>query len=166
MLEEEELDRSILALIGNAVAWIFAPLGWGNWQAAVASVTGLIAKENIVGTMGILYGGTETYANMAAAFTGITGYSFLVFNLLCAPCFAAIGATRREMNSARWTWFALLYQTAFAYAVALMVTQFGYLFAGTPQIAGLIASIAILAVLVYMLFFKKYTEATRLSRKI
>ncbi|MGI6172468.1 MAG: ferrous iron transport protein B [Christensenellales bacterium] len=166
MLEEEELDRSILALIGNAVAWIFAPLGWGNWQAAVASVTGLIAKENIVGTMGILYGGTETYANMAAAFTGITGYSFLVFNLLCAPCFAAIGATRREMNSARWTWFAILYQTAFAYAIALMVTHFGYLFAGTPQTAGLIASIAILAVLVYMLFFKKYTEATRLTRKI
>ena len=112
MLSEDELDASILAAIGGAIAWIFAPLGWGNWQAAVASITGLVAKENIVGTMGILYGGGEvsTYATLAAAFTGVTGYSFLVFNLLCAPCFAAIGAIKREMNNAKWTWFAIGYQ--------------------------------------------------------
>ena len=101
MLSEDQIDSSILAKIGNAIAWIFSPLGWGNWQATVASITGLVAKENIVGTLGILYGGGDgtVYQNIAAAFTGITGYSFLVFNLLCAPCFAAIGAIKREMNN-------------------------------------------------------------------
>ena len=112
MLEEDQISLSILARIGGAIAWIFAPLGWGNWQATVASITGLVAKENIVGTLGVLYsGGSGTvYQALAAAFTGITGYSFLVFNLLCAPCFAAIGAIRREMNNAKWTWFAIGYQ--------------------------------------------------------
>jgi ferrous iron transport protein B len=166
MLEEEQLDHSMLAAVGSAVAWVFAPLGWGNWQAAVASVTGLIAKENIVGTMGILYGGTETYANMAAAFTGVTGYSFLVFNLLCAPCFAAIGAIKREMNNAGWTWFAILYQCGFAYAVALMVNQFGGLFTGNGNAIGAVAAAAVLCAMIYMLFFKKYHEATRLTGKV
>ncbi|EKC50946.1 ferrous iron transporter FeoB, partial [human gut metagenome] len=112
MLSEDEIDYSILAAIGGVLAWIFKPLGWGNWQAAVASITGLVAKENIVGTLGILYGGGDgtVYQNIAAAFNGISGYSFLVFNLLCAPCFAAIGAIKREMNSQKWTWFAIGYQ--------------------------------------------------------
>ena len=168
MLEEEELDLSILAKIGNAIAWIFIPLGWGNWQAAVASITGLVAKENIVGTMGILYGGGELTAwqALAAAFTGITGFSFLVFNLLCAPCFAAIGAIKREMNNPKWTWFAIGYQCGFAYVIAFMITQFGWLFTGNVNILGLIFAIAALAGIVYMLFFKKYKEAEKLTAKI
>ena len=166
MLEEDELDLSILAAFGSAIAWIFVPLGWGNWQATVASITGLIAKENIVGTMGTLYGGTEAYANLAASFTGLSAYSFLVFNLLCAPCFAAIGAIRREMNSARWTWFAIGWQCGFAYAVALMIYQIGGLFAGHANAIGLIAAIAVLCAMIYMLFFKKYREATTLSQKL
>ncbi len=166
MLEEEELELSILARVGSVIAWIFKPLGFGTWQAAVASITGLIAKENIVGTMGILYGGTEAYANMAAAFTGLAAYSFLVFNLLCAPCFAAIGAIRREMNSAQWTWFAIAYQCGFAYAVSLMIYQFGGLFTGHVNIVGLIAALAVLGVMIYMLIFKKYQEATKLTKKV
>ena len=166
MLEEEELESSILARVGNAIAWIFRPVGFGTWQATVASITGLIAKENIVGTMGILYGGTEAYANMAAAFSGIAAYAFLVFNLLCAPCFAAIGAIRREMNNAGWTWFAIAYQCGFAYAVALMIYQFGRLFTGNASVIGLIAALAVLGTMLYMLFFKKYHEATRLTRKV
>ena len=164
MLEKEELDMSILAAFGNAIAWLFAPLGWGKWQAAVASVTGLIAKENIVGTMGTLYGGMSTYTNLAAAFTGLSAYSFLVFNLLCAPCFAAIGAIRREMNSASWTWFAIAWQCGFAYAVALMIFQIGSLFAGDVRIIGLIAALAVLGAMIYMLFFKKYHESTKLTQ--
>ena len=166
MLEEEELEMSILARVGSAIAWIFIPLGFGNWQATVASITGLIAKENIVGTMGILYGGTETYANLAVAFTGISAYAFLVFNLLCAPCFAAIGAIRREMNNAGWTWFAIAYQCGFAYAIALMIYQFGRLFTGSPNAIGLIAAAAVLGVIIYMLFFRKYQEATKLTKKV
>ena len=166
MLEEEELDLSILARVGSIVSWIFIPLGFGTWQAAVASVTGLIAKENIVGTMGILYGGTEAYANLAASFSGIAGYSFLVFNLLCAPCFAAIGAIRREMNNAGWTGFAIAYQCGFAYAVSLMIYQFGSFFTGKGNIIGLAAALVVLGVIVYMLFFKKYRESTRLTRKV
>ena len=166
MLEEEELESSILARVGNAIAWIFKPVGFGTWQATVASITGLIAKENIVGTMGILYGGTEAYANMAAAFTGIAAYAFLVFNLLCAPCFAAIGAIRREMNNAGWTWFAIAYQCGFAYAVSLMIYQFGGLFTGNISVIGLVAAVAVLAGMIYMLFFRKYREATRLTRKV
>ena len=160
MLEEEEIEFSILAAVGNALKWIFAPLGWGTWQAAVASITGLIAKENIVATMGVLYG---SQAGFAAQFTAITGFSFLVFNLLCAPCFAAMGAIRREMNSARWTWFAIGYECCFAYVIALMVNQFGGLFTGKVNIIGLIFAIAFLVGIIYMLFFKKYQEATKLT---
>ena len=165
MLGEEELDLSILAKIGNIFAWIFAPLGWGTWQATVASVTGLVAKENIVGTMGILYGGGEgtVYQTLASVFTGVTGYSFLVFNLLCAPCFAAIGAIRREMNSAKWTCFAIAYQCGFAYVIALMINQFGGIFTGNANIVGIIVSAAILCGMIYMLFIKKYHEATTLT---
>ena len=167
MLAEEEIDSSILAAIGGVIAWIFKPLGWGNWQAAVASITGLVAKENIVGTMGILYGGGNgtVYQNLGLAFTGITGYSFLVFNLLCAPCFAAIGAIRREMNNARWTWFAIGYQCCFAYAIALMINQFGSAFSGRLNVIGLIFALAVLALIVYMLF-KPYKEATTRSGKV
>ena len=168
MLAENELDLSILARIGSVIAWIFAPLGWGTWQAAVASITGLVAKENIVGTMGILYGGGELTAWQALhqAFTGVTGFSFLVFNLLCAPCFAAIGAIKREMNNAKWTWFAIAYQCGFAYAVALCITQIGGLFTGNFNIIGFICALAILAGMVYMLFFRKYSEATKLTKKV
>ena len=162
MLADDELDLSILARIGNLIAWIFAPLGWGTWQAAVASITGLVAKENIVGTMGILYGSGDAtvWQALAQAFNGITGYSFLVFNLLCAPCFAAIGAIKREMNNPRWTWFAIGYQCGFAYLVALMINQFGKLFTGNVNIIGLVFALASLALIVYMLFIKKYKEAT------
>ena len=165
MLDPEELDLSILAGIGHAISWIFAPLGWGNWQATVASITGLVAKENIVGTMGILYGssGMTAWQSLSLAFTGITGFSFLVFNLLCAPCFAAIGAIKREMNSAKWTWFAILYQCGFAYVIALMITQFGNAFTGNVNVIGLLFAIAALFVIIYMLFFKKYKEADRLK---
>ena len=163
MLSEEQIDASILAKIGNAIAWIFAPLGWGTWQAAVASITGLVAKENIVGTMGILY--PDGWTEIGAAFTQISGYSFLVFNLLCAPCFAAIGAIKREMNNAKWTWFAIGYQCGFAYVVALMINQFGDAFTGSLNVLGLIAAIAALALIVYMLF-KPYKEATKLSAKV
>ena len=167
MLEEEQISASILAKIGNAIAWIFAPLGWGNWQATVASITGLVAKENIVGTLGVLYsGGAGTvYDAIAAAFNGITGYSFLVFNLLCAPCFAAIGAIKREMNSPKWTWFAIGYQCGFAYAVALMINQFGGLFTGNANIIGVIAAVIVLAAIVYMLV-RPYKEATKLTTKV
>ena len=162
MLSEEQIDASILAKIGNAIAWIFAPLGWGTWQAAVASITGLVAKENIVGTMGILY--PDGWTEIGAAFTQISGYSFLVFNLLCAPCFAAIGAIKREMNNAKWTWFAIGYQCCFAYVIALMINQFGGAFTGSLNILGLIVAIALLVGIVYMLF-KPYKEATKLKTR-
>ena len=163
MLAEDEISHSILAGIGGAIAWIFAPLGWGTWQATVASITGLIAKENIVGTMGILYGASgSVYSNVAAAFSMLSGYSFLAFNLLCAPCFAAIGAIRREMNSAKWTWFAIGYQCLFAYAVSLMIYQIGSVFTGGVNVAGLIAALAVLALILYMLF-KPYKESDRLT---
>ena len=165
MLSEDEINYSILASIGGAIAWIFKPLGWGNWQAVVASITGLIAKENIVGTLGILYGGDgSVYSNLASAFTPITAYSFLVFNLLCAPCFAAIGAIKREMNNAGWTWFAIGYQCGFAYVIALMINQFGNLFTGNANLLGVVAAAAFLAGMVYMLF-KPYKEAAKLSAK-
>ena len=167
MLEEDQISLSILARIGSAIAWIFVPLGWGNWQATVASITGLVAKENIVGTLGVLYsGGSGTvYQALAAAFTGITGYSFLVFNLLCAPCFAAIGAIKREMNSPKWTWFAIGYQCGFAYAVALMINQFGGLFTGNANIIGVISAVIVLAAIIYMLV-RPYKEATKLTTKV
>ena len=167
MLSEEQIDGSILAKIGNAIAWIFAPLGWGNWEAVVASITGLIAKENIVGTLGILFGNGDgtVYQAMGAAFNGVTGYSFMVFNLLCAPCFAAIGAIRREMNNRKWTWFAIGYQCGFAYLIALMINQFGGWFLGAGNIIGTIVAVIVLAGLLYMLF-RPYKDATKLSVKM
>ncbi|MBQ9511422.1 MAG: ferrous iron transporter B [Clostridia bacterium] len=166
MLSEDEIDMSILAKVGGAIAWIFAPLGWGTWQATVASITGLVAKENIVGTMGILYGVGEAtvWQNLAAAFTGIAGYSFLVFNLLCAPCFAAIGAIKREMNSPKWTWFAIGYQTIFAYAISLMIYQIGSVFTGNIHVIGFIVAILVLGGMGYMLF-RPYKDATKLTSK-
>ena len=159
MLGEEEVGYSILASIGSVLAWVFKPLGWGNWQAAAASITGLVAKENIVGTLGILYGGGDgtVYQNLAQAFTGVSGYAFLVFNLLCAPCFAAIGAIKREMNNAKWTWFAIGYQCGFAYAIALMINQFGGAFTGSLSSPGVIAALVLLAAMIYRLF-KPYKE--------
>jgi ferrous iron transport protein B len=153
MLEEDQLDSSILAKLGSAIAWIFAPLGWGNWQATVASITGLVAKENIVGTMGILYGGEETWANMSQAFNHLSGMSFLIFNLLCAPCFAAMGAIKREMNSGKWTAFAITYQCVAAYIVGLIVYQLGMAFTGSFGI-GTVFGAAALVFVVYMLFRK------------
>ena len=153
MLSEDQIDSSILAVIGNAIAWLFIPLGWGNWQAAVASITGLVAKENIVGTMGILFSGTGTvYSNLAGTFTAVSGYSFLAFNLLCAPCFAAMGAIKREMNNAKWTWFAIGYQCLFAYVVSLIIYQIGLIFTGGIQIVGLIAALVLTALILYLLF--------------
>ena len=163
MLSEEEMDQSLLAAVGSAIAWIFIPLGWGNWQAAVASITGLVAKENIVGTMGILYPGG--WPEIGANFSRVAGYSFLVFNLLCAPCFAAIGAIKREMNSAKWTWFAIGYQCGLAYAVAMTVYQIGSAFTGNLHIVGLLAAIVILGCMIYMLV-RPYKEATKLTRNV
>ena len=166
MLGEDELNLSILARIGSLISWIFIPLGWGEWQAAVASITGLVAKENIVGTMGILYGASgNVYATLASTFTPVTGMSFLVFNLLCAPCFAAIGAIKREMNNSKWTWFAIGYQCGFAYCVSLMINQFGNLFTGNVNIIGLIAALAVLVFMVYMLV-RPYKEASKLTTKL
>ena len=166
MLTEDQIDSSILAVIGNAIAWIFYPLGWGNWQATVASITGLVAKENIVGTLGILYGGGEgAYANLAQAFNSVTGYSFLVFNLLCAPCFAAIGAIKREMNNAKWTWFAIGYQCGLAYAVSLVINQIGAIFLGTPSVIGIIFAVLVVVFMLYMLF-KPYKEASSLTSDV
>lgn len=170
MLAEDELDNSVLATIGKGIAWLFTPLGWGNWQAAVASITGLIAKENIVGTMGVLFGAGETsvYAALAEQFTAVAGYSFLAFNLLCAPCFAAIGAIRREMNSTKWTWFAIAYQCGFAYIVAFVINQLGTLFSGNAegmQIVGAFISFIIIVLAIYLIF-KPYKESTKLTKKI
>lgn len=171
MLEEDQIDSSLLAIIGNAIGWIFAPIGWGSWQAAVASITGLIAKENIVATMGVIYGGTGTvYANLAVSFTAISGFSFLIFNLLCAPCFAAMGAIKREMNNGKWTAFAIGYQCVFAYAISLIVYQLGTLFTGgftadAGSIIGLICAVALLGLIIFLLL-RPYKEATRLEKKI
>ncbi len=159
MLAEDELDQSILAAIGGAICWIFAPLGFGTWEATVASITGLVAKENIVGTMGILYGAAgDVYATLGTVFTPVSGYAFLVFNLLCAPCFAAIGAIKREMNNAKWTWFAIGYQCGFAYCIALVINQIGQAVEGNMNIIGLIAAIAVIGVIIYNLV-RPYKEA-------
>lgn len=166
----DDLSEGLLSDIGKAFAWIFTPLGWGNWKAAVAAVTGLVAKENVVGTFGILYGfaevaedGSEIWGTLAGSFTAVAAYSFLVFNLLCAPCFAAIGAIKREMNNAKWTWFAIGYQCVFAYAIALCVYQIGGLITGTVSFGiGTIAAIAVIAFLLYMLF-RPYKESDTLS---
>ncbi len=167
MLEEEEISMSILARVGSAIAWIFAPLGWGNWQAAVASITGLVAKENIVATMGTLYGGGElsVWGELARQFTSASGMSFLIFNLLCAPCFAAIGAIKREMNNRKWTWFAIGYQCIFAYLVALCVYQIWNLFVGSASIIGVIVAAVIVVLTVYLLF-RPYKEATKLTSQV
>ena len=154
---EMELEDSALGMIGNALCWIFAPLGFGNIKATVATIMGLVAKEEVVGVFGVL-----DFEGM----TRLAAYSFLVFNLLCAPCFAAIGAIKREMNSAKWTWFAIGYQCVFAYAISLMIYQFGSVFTGGLNVIGLIAAIAVLAVMVYMLFIKKYSEATKLTKSV
>ena len=167
--EEDFMEHSILAALGNTVAWIFAPLGWGSWKPAVAAVTGLIAKENVVGTFGILYKygevsetGEEIWANLQAEMSALAGYSFLVFNLLCAPCFAAIGAIKREMNNAKWTWFAIGYQCGFAYLASLCIYQIGSAITGNMNIIGLIVSLVVLGGTLYMLF-KPYKESTTLK---
>ena len=166
MLEEDQLDMSLLAKIGSAICFIFAPLGFGNWQAAVASITGLVAKENIVGTMGVLYGGEGyLYDTLAATFTSITGFSFLVFNLLCAPCCAAIGAIKREMNNAGWTWFAIGYQCGFAYVIALIINQIGGIFTGNANIFGVIVALALIAGMVYLLV-RPYKESVKLTKEV
>ena len=166
--EEDFMEHSVLAALGNLVAWIFVPLGWGSWKPAVAAVTGLIAKENVVGTFGILYKygevsemGEEIWGNLQAEMTALAGYSFLVFNLLCAPCFAAIGAIRREMNNAGWTWFAIGYQCGFAYLASMCIYQIGSAVTGNMNVIGLIVSLVVLAGTLYMLF-KPYKEATTL----
>ena len=168
MLSEDEMDVSILAYIGKGIAWLFQPLGWGTWQATVASVTGLVAKENIVGTMGVLYGGAEAYANMASAFTKVSGLSFLIFNLLCAPCFAAMGAIKREMNSRKWFWFAVGYECGFAYVIAFLVNQFGNLctgnFGGVLGIIEIIIAFAVLAGLIYLVVRPAYGK--RVAKKV
>ncbi len=158
MLEDMEMDHSILAGIGNAFAWVFIPLGWGDWKAAVAAITGLVAKENVVGTFGILYGfaevseeGEEIWGTLAGSYTTVAAYSFLVFNLLCAPCFAAIGAIRREMNNAKWTWFAISYQCLLAYCVSLCVYQIGTFLTTGALSAGFFAALVILAGFVWLL---------------
>ena len=168
--EEDFMEHSMLAAFGNAIAWLFTPLGWGNWKSAVAAVTGLIAKENVVGTFGILYkyggevseAGEEIWANLAAEMTAIAGYSFLVFNLLCAPCFAAIGAIKREMNSAKWTWFAIGYQCGFAYLSSLVIYQIGSALTGSIHPIGLAVAVAVLIGTIYLLF-RPYKEATTLN---
>lgn len=169
MLEDTQLDHSILASIGNAIAWIFTPLGWGDWKAAVAAITGLVAKENVVGTFGILYGfaevaddGAEIWGTLAASYTQIAAFSFLIFNLLCAPCFAAMGAIKREMNNGRWTAFAIVYQTVFAYLVAFSVYQIGNLvITGTFTFATVIAILVVIG-FVYLLV-RPYKEDNRLN---
>ncbi len=174
MLDETEIDYSILASIGSAIAWIFIPLGWGEWRGAVAAVTGLVAKENVVGTFGILFKyyeelseeGEEIWPAVQAFFgTGAAAYSFLAFNLLCAPCFAAIGAIKREMNNAKWTWFAIGYQCLLAYLVSLVIYQIGSIFAGQPSIPGIIAAVVIIAVGVWLLV-RPYKEATTFKSSV
>ena len=174
MLTEDQMSHSILAYIGKGICWIFAPLGWGDWQATVAAVTGLVAKENIVATMGILYGGGDgVYSNLAAAFTGVAGMSFLIFNLLCAPCFAAMGAIKREMNNTKWFWFAIGYECGFAYVIALIVNQLGNLFTGQLMTAGngvvniisLIVAFALIIAMIYLLV-RPYKESNKLGVKV
>lgn len=158
MLEAMEINHSILAKIGGAVSWIFIPLGWGDWKSTVAAITGLVAKENVVGTFGILYGfaevaedGTEIWGTLAGSMTALAAYSFLVFNLLCAPCFAAMGAIKREMNNAKWFWFAIGYQTGLAYVVSLCVYQLGILFTAGAFGIGTVVAVLLLAGFLYLL---------------
>ncbi len=174
----EDMDNSILAKFGNLFAWLFIPLGWGGWKPAVAAVTGLIAKENVVTTFGVLYhfagelaeNGDEIWANfgkdlsnLSGGHAALAGYSYLIFNLLCAPCFAAIGAIKREMNNAKWTWFAIGYQCGFAYIISLIVYQIGLVFAGDINVIGFIAALICLAGILYMLFRKNKYDDNRLT---
>lgn len=169
MLEDTEIDYSILAAIGNGIAWIFAPLGWGNWRSAVAAITGLVAKENVVGTFGILFGfaevaedGAEVWGTLSGTMTAVAAYSFLTFNLLCAPCFAAMGAIKREMNNAKWFWFAIGYQCLLAYVVSLCVYQLGTLFTTGAFGIGTVAAVLLVIGFVYLLF-RPYHESTTLK---
>ena len=169
-----EIDNCLLASIGNVIAPIFAPLGWGHWQAAVASITGLIAKENVIATFGQTYhfagelaeNGDEIWSLVARDFTAVSAYSFMVFNLLCAPCFAAMGAIKREMNNAKWTAFAISYQCVFAYTIALMINQFGLLFTGGGFSLGTVAAIAVLIAYLYLLFRKPQQASTETLRSV
>ena len=161
----------ILAKIGNLISWIFTPLGWGDWKMTVAAITGLVAKENVVGTFGQLFGfaevaedGQEIWGTLASSMSQIAAYSFLVFNLLCAPCFAAMGAIKREMNNTKWFWFAIGYQCLLAYLIALCIFQFGTLFTGGGFGIGTVAAIVILIGFLYMLF-RPYKESTSLNTK-
>ncbi len=168
MLSEDQIDHSILAKIGSAICWIFKPQGWGDWQATVASITGLVAKENIVGTMGILYGGGEgtVYSELAKAFTTASGFSFLVFNLLCAPCFAAMGAIKREMNSAKWFWFAIGYQCGFAYLVSLVVYRIAGLFTGACSFGiGSVVAILLIIAFFFLLFRPDPNKKVKTSKE-
>lgn len=173
MLSDEEIDYSILAVIGKGISWLFIPLGWGDWKSAVAAVTGLVAKENVVGTFGILFhygevgeAGEEIWANLSANMTAIAAYSYLVFNLLCAPCFAAMGAIKREMNNAKWFWFAIGYQCGLAYLVALCIFQIGGLFTGAATFGfWTIVAIAIIIGFIYMLV-RPYKESTTLEENV
>ena len=173
MLSDEEIDYSILAAIGKGISWIFIPLGWGDWKSAVAAVTGLVAKENVVGTFGILFhygevgeAGEEIWGNLSANMTAIAAYSYLVFNLLCAPCFAAMGAIKREMNNAKWFWFAIGYQCGLAYLVALCIFQIGGLFTGAATFGfWTIVAIAIIIGFIYMLV-RPYKESTTLEENV
>lgn len=174
----DDMDNSILAKFGNLFAWLFIPLGWGGWKPAVAAVTGLIAKENVVSTFGVLYhfagelaeNGDEIWVNfgkdlasLSGGHAALAGYSYLIFNLLCAPCFAAIGAIKREMNNAKWTWFAIGYQCGFAYIISLIVYQIGLVYAGDINVIGFIAALFCLAGLLYMLFRKNKYDDNRLT---
>lgn len=171
--EEDYMEHSILAAVGRALSFIFVPLGFGTWKPTVAVVTGLIAKENVVGTFGILYkyagevseAGDEIWANVARDFTPVTAYAYLAFNLLCAPCFAAIGAIKREMNSRKWTWFAIAYECGWAYVVALWVNQFGAIAEGRANVFGIIVAVA-LAILVLYQLFKPYKESETLTETV
>lgn len=165
----EDLNDGFLAGIGKAISWIFIPLGWGDWQSAVAAITGLVAKENVVGTFGILFGfaevaedGAEIWGTLAASFTGVAAYSFLVFNLLCAPCFAAIGAIKREMNNTKWTMFAIGYQTGLAYAVSFCIYQIGSFITGSGFGIGTIAAFVLIVFFIYMLI-RPYKESKALN---
>ena len=168
-----QMDFSILAYIGNAVAWIFAPLGFGNWQATVASISGLVAKENVVSTFGVLFGLADAGEDDPGLWTAVanmlptlsTKLSFLAFNLLCAPCFAAIGAIKREMASAKWTAFAIGYQCVFAYCVALMIYQFGMLFSGAGFTVGTVAAIILLVLTLFLLFRPDPNRTAELKRR-
>jgi ferrous iron transport protein B len=172
MLDVLELDHSILAKIGNVFAWVFTPLGWGDWRSAVAAITGLVAKENVVGTFGILYGfaevgeeGNEIWGSLAGSMTQIAAYSFLVFNLLCAPCFAAMGAIKREMNSTKWFWTAVGYQTILAYVVSLCVYQVGTFITTGKFGAGMVAAIILIIGFIYLLV-RPYKESTTFNVKL